>query len=82
VSNGWLVLTTRVIRRRPGNCLASFGCVSLLSRIHVEPDVVSQSVIVVQTRVAGKVDSYVRHERYSEVRACKVRIFNWVRAAV
>jgi hypothetical protein len=60
------ILTTRVMRRRPGNCLASLGSVCLLSRVHVEPDVVSVSVILIQTGVASKVGSYRRHKRYSD----------------
>jgi hypothetical protein len=59
------LLTTRVMRRRRGNCLASFGSVCLLSRVHVEPDVVSVSVFVIQTGAVSKVGSYRRHKRYS-----------------
>jgi hypothetical protein len=42
---------------RPGNCLASLSSVSFLPMDHVEPDLASQSVILIHTSVAGKVGS-------------------------
>jgi len=42
---------------RLGNYLASLARVSLLPRDRVEPDVASQSVILIRTSVSGKVRS-------------------------
>src|SRR5271165_3622874 len=50
---------------RPGNCFASFGSVFLLPRVHVEPDVASQSGILIHASGEGKVGSYRRHTRHS-----------------
>jgi hypothetical protein len=40
---------------RLGNRCAPFGSVSVLPRVHVEPDAASQPFILVHTSVAGKV---------------------------